>query len=272
MSKRNTQQAKTAARERLRAERERQAKRDKTRRQAIVAGSIVAVLAIAGGAGYLVMQSLKPSQWEAAKDKALVAPKNTTGKNHTTVTLGEETAKKTIIAYEDPRCPICATFEQTIGPTITKDLKDGKYKIQYVGATFLDTNLPGEGSRNALSALGAALNVSKDAFASYKEALYSAKYHPEETDDKFKNDSYLIEIADTVSELKNNKTFQKDVKDGTFDRWAIEMSKNFNDNKYDIEGTPSFVMDGKKVTGPDNKNAPMTVEDWNAAVDKALKG
>ncbi|MFE7465657.1 thioredoxin domain-containing protein [Streptomyces sp. NPDC057499] len=272
MSKRNSQQAKTAARERLRAERERQAKRDKARRQAIVAGSIVAVLAIAGGAGYLVMQSLKPSHWEAAKDKALVAPKNTTGKNNTTVVLGQDSAKKTIIAYEDPRCPVCATFEQAVGPTVEKDLKDGKYKLQYVGATFLDNNLPGEGSRNALSALGAALNVSKDAFASYKEVLYSAKYHPEETDDKFKDDSYLIKIADTVSELKNNKTFQKDVKDGTFDRWAIEMSKNFDDNKYDIQGTPSFVVDGKKITGSDGKNAPMTAEEWNTAVDKALKG
>ncbi|MGW1104794.1 thioredoxin domain-containing protein [Streptomyces sp. NPDC002540] len=271
MSKRNSQQAKTAARERLRIERERQAKRDKVRRQIKVAGSIVAVLAIAGGIGYFVVQGNKPSQWEAAKDKALVAPKNTTGKNNTTVTLGQDSAKKTIIAFEDPRCPICATFEQTVGPTVEKDLKDGKYKLQYVGATFLDTNLPGEGSRNALSALGAALNVSKDAFASYKEALYSAKYHPEETDDKFKDDAYLIEIADTVSELKNNKPFQKDVKDGTFDRWAIEMSKNFDDNKYGVEGSPSFVTDGKKITGPDGKNAPMTVDDWNTAVDKALK-
>ena len=51
MSKRNSQASKTAARERLRQERERQAKRDKVRRQVIVAGAVVAVLAIAGGIG-----------------------------------------------------------------------------------------------------------------------------------------------------------------------------------------------------------------------------
>ncbi|MDX6348218.1 MAG: hypothetical protein QOF84_3008, partial [Streptomyces sp.] len=45
MSKRNSLAAKTAARERLRAERERQAKRDKLRRQILVAGGVVATLA-----------------------------------------------------------------------------------------------------------------------------------------------------------------------------------------------------------------------------------
>ncbi|MFJ8823294.1 thioredoxin domain-containing protein [Streptomyces sp. NPDC102467] len=272
MSKRNSQTAKTAARERLRVERERQAKKDKAKRQAIVAGSIVAVLAIAGVASYLVMQGNKPSYWEAAKDDALVAPKNTSGKNNTTVVLGKDSAKKTIIAYEDSRCPVCAAFEQAVGPTLKKDLDAGKYKIQYVGATFLDTNLQGEGSKNALSALGAALNVSKDAFWDYKEAMYSTKWHPEETTDKFKDDSYLIKIANTVPALKNDKTFQKDVKDGTFDKWALEMSKGFDDNKYGVQGTPAFVLDGKKITGSDGDNAPNTADGWNSAVDKALKG
>ncbi|MFD8115260.1 hypothetical protein ACFV43_17350, partial [Streptomyces microflavus] len=42
MSKRNTQQNKAAARDRLRAEREAQAKKDKTRKQVVVAVSVVA--------------------------------------------------------------------------------------------------------------------------------------------------------------------------------------------------------------------------------------
>ncbi|MFI7008042.1 thioredoxin domain-containing protein [Streptomyces sp. NPDC050145] len=271
MSKRNTQQAKNAARERLRVERERQAKKDKTKRQAIVAASIVAVLAVAGGVGYLVMQNNKPTQWEAAKDASLVAPKNTSGKNNTTVILGKESAKKTLKLYEDSRCPVCASFEQTVGPTVKKDLEAGKYNIQYVGATFLDTNLQGEGSKNALSALGSALNVSQDAFIDYKEALYSKKFHPEETDDKFADDAFLIKIANTVPELKDNKTFQKDVKDGTFDKWALEMSTLFDKNKDGVQGTPSLIMDGKKITGSDGENAPMTVAEFNAAIDKALK-
>ncbi|GHE87287.1 DSBA oxidoreductase [Streptomyces spiralis] len=269
MSKRNSQQAKTAARERLRVERERQAKRAKVKRQIIVACSVVAVLAAAGGIGYAVVQSNKPGYWEAAKDQKLVKPANTTGADGTTVVIGKSTAKKTLVVYEDPRCPVCAQFEQTVGETVKKDIDDGKFKLQYVGATFLDKNLPGEGSKNALSALGAALNVSPEAFLEYKAAMYSAKWHPEETDDKFKDDAYLIKIADTVPALKGNAAFQKAVKDGTYDRWALEESKIFD--KDGIQGTPTLKMDGKTLTGSDGKNAPMTVAEFDKAIDAALK-
>ncbi|MFB6678908.1 thioredoxin domain-containing protein [Streptomyces sp. NPDC057684] len=268
MSQRNSQAAKTAARERLRVERERQAKKEKAKRQVTVAGAIVAVLAIAGGVGYFVMQANKPSYWEAAKDDKLVAPANTSGKNGTTVVIGKDSAKKTLEMYEDPRCPICATFEQTVGSNVDKDVEAGKYKIQYIGATFIDNSDNGEGSKNALSALGAALNVSPEAFLEYKTALYSKANHPEETDDKFKKDAYLIKVANTVDALKNNKAFQKNVEDGTYDKWALTMSQKFDDS--DVKGTPTLKMDGKTVTGPDG-NAPMTVADYTTAIDKALK-
>ncbi|WP_328668578.1 thioredoxin domain-containing protein [Streptomyces sp. NBC_00328] len=280
MSKRNSQESKTAARERLRLERERQAKRDKVKRQAIVAGSLVAVLAIAGGIGYAVVQNNKPSQWEAVASDKVVAPANTTGKDGTTVVIGKSTAKKTLKLYEDPRCPICATFEQTVGPTVKKDLDAGKYKIQYIGGTFIDGDSDekgkiqigsrGEGSKTAMSAMGAALNVSQEAFLEYKSALYSAKYHPEETTDKFKSDDYLIKVANTVDALKNNTTFQNAVKNGTYDAWALAMSETWNTNKDGVNGTPSLVMDGKKVTTSDG-NAPMTVADFTTAIDAALK-
>ncbi|MGW1891993.1 thioredoxin domain-containing protein [Streptomyces sp. NPDC002004] len=272
MSKRNSHEAKTAARDRLRAERERQAKKDKAKRQVVVALSVVGVLAAAGGVGYAVVQANKPAHWEAAKTAKLVEPGNTTGKDGTTVVLGKPDAKQTLKVYEDPRCPVCSDFEQAVGTTVDKDLKSGKYKIQFIGATFLDRNLPGEGSRNALSALGAALNVGPDAFIAYKHELYSAKYHPDEREDKLKSDAYLLKIADQVPALKNNAAFRKDVENGTYDRWALEMSKLFDKNKDGVTGTPSFVMNGKKLTGPDGKNAPMNPADYNAAIDKAIAG
>lgn len=271
MSNRNTQANKAAARERLRAERERQAKKDKTRRQIIVGVSIVGVLAVVGAAAWGVMQLNKPSHWAAAKDaKNVTAPKNTSGENGTTVVIGKSTAKKTLELYEDSRCPICGTFEQSVGETVRKDVDAGKYKIKYIGATFIDDMSDGEGSKNALSALGAALNVSPDAFLDYKAALYSAKYHPEETDDKFKDDSYLIKVADTVDALKGNAAFQKDVKDGTYDSWAMKMSAAFDDSG--VRGTPTLKMDGKTLTDGQSENAPMTVEAFNTAITAALKG
>jgi len=273
MSKRNSAAAKTAARERLRIEREREAKRAKTKRQIIVGLSVVGVLAAAGGIGYAVVQANKPAYWDDVKSQKLVKPANTSGEDGTTVVIGKADAKKTLAMYEDPRCPICAQFEQTVGPTVDKDVAAGKYKIQYVGATFLDDKLTGEGSKNALSALGAALNVSPEAFLEYKTALYSTKYHPEESDDKFKDDSYLIKVADTVSALKNNAKFQSAVKNGTYDKWALVMSAKFDSDgkKYNIEGTPSLVMDGKLIKAA-NGNVPMSVADYETAIAAALKG
>ncbi|WP_299531124.1 DsbA family protein [uncultured Streptomyces sp.] len=271
MSNRNSQQNKAAARERLRAERERQAKKDKARKQVIVALSVVVALAAVGGIAYGVSQMNKPDAWEAAGDaKSVTAPKNTSGTDGTTVVVGESSAKKTLELYEDSRCPICASFEQTVGETIAKDVEDGKYKIKYIGATFIDNSDNGEGSKNALSALGAALDVSPEAFLDYKAALYSAKYHPEESQDKFAKDSYLIDVADSVDALKGNKAFQKNVEDGTFDAWAVKMSKTFDESG--VQGTPTLKMDGKNVTAEGSENAPMTVAEYTTAIDKALKG
>lgn len=270
MSSRNSQANKQAARERLRAERELQAKKDRTKRQFIVAGSVVAVLAIAGGVGYFVVQANKPKAWEAAETASVVKPANSTGTDGTTVVIGKPAAKKTLELYEDPRCPACAGFEQANGEQIKKDVDAGKYKIQYIGAMFIDNMAGGVGSKNATSALGAALNVSPDAFLAYKGALYSQANHPEETVDKFADDNYLIKIGDQIPALKGNKKFQDAVKAGTYDAWALKMSAKFDSSG--IKGTPSLKMDGKPVVKEGTDAAPTTPADFGAALEKALKG
>ncbi|MFG3658907.1 DsbA family protein [Streptomyces sp. NPDC047706] len=262
MSKRNSQAAKTAARERLRAEREREAKRAKVRRQIIVACSVVGVLAVAGGIGYAVVQTNQPGKWEAAADAKVVAPANTSGKDGTTVLVGDSTSDNVVHLYEDPRCPACASFEQTVGETVNKGMEDGDYKLSLTLGTFLDGNLGGEGSKNALSALGAALNVSPEAFLDYKAALYSAEYHPEESSDEFAKDDYLIKVADTVDALKNNKKFQDAVEKGTYDAWAVKMSDSF-DNTKDVKSTPTIKINDKVIENPSS------VAEWEQALKDA---
>ncbi|MFD3548881.1 DsbA family protein [Streptomyces sp. NPDC058655] len=264
MSSRNSQANKAAARERLRAEREAQAKKDKVRRQLTVAGTVLAVLALAGGIGYWAVQANQPGYWEKAAEAELVQPKNTEGENGTTVVVGKADAKKTLELYEDSRCPACASFEQAVGEQVKKDVDAGKYKLRFFGATFIDNAVKGEGSKNALSALGAALNVGPQAFLDYKAALYSKELHPEETVDSFAKDDYLLKVADTVPALKGNAEFKKAVEDGTYDRWALEMAKSFN--KSGVTGTPTLKMDGKKI------ETPATSEAFTQAIDKAVAG
>ncbi|MGW7573781.1 thioredoxin domain-containing protein [Streptomyces sp. NPDC054765] len=281
MSNRNNQANKQAARERLRAERERQAKKDRIRRQLIVGGAIVGVLAIAGGIGVAVAGmggdssagSSGGTDWAKAAKATLVKPAHTSGANGTTVVVGKKDAKNTLNLFEDPRCPGCAAFEQTVGATVEKDINDGKYKASYHLGTFLDANLKGTGSKNALSALGAALDVSPDAFLKYKYALYSKQYHPDETGpDKFADDSYLIKVADTIPALKGNAAFQKAVTSGTYDRWALEMSKAFSAVK-DVTSTPTIKLNDTVLgtDSPQGKVAPSSVAAFNSMVAKALK-
>jgi len=274
MSNRNSHQNKQAARERLRAERERQAKKDRVRRQLFVGGAVLAVLAIAGGIGYAVtnMNTDDVNQkWRAAAEKKpLTKPANTSGPQGTTVVIGDKKSKNTLHVYEDMRCPVCAQFEKFTGPTVLKDIKDGTFKAQFTMGTFLDDNkqMPGAGSKNALSALGAALNVSPQAFLDYKTALYSPKNHPEETDDAFADNQKLLDVAQQVKELKGNAAFEKAVKKGTYDRWALAMSKTFDQAK-GVTGTPSFKLNGKKLeTGG---NPPMTPDQFTPLVQQNLK-
>ena len=87
--------------------------------------------------------------------------------------------------------------------------------------------------------------MSTEAFKEYHGLLYSAEHHPAESEDKFADNEYLLDVAKNVDELKGNKQFQKDVNKGTFDKWALEMISSFDDAG--IEGTPTVKIDGKKI-------------------------
>jgi protein-disulfide isomerase len=245
MSKRNSQEAKRAARDRLRAERERQAKKDKMRRQLLVGVAVLGVLAVAGGIFFAVTKLTAPSGWEAAKEQKLVKPANSSGDGGEYILIGDEGAKKTVDVYEDLRCPACAQFEQGAGKLLVKGAEDDKYKLKVHLGDLIDGNLGGDGSKNAISALGAALNVSKDAYREYHDKLYSPQFHPQETQDKFAEDDYLLEVADSVPALKKDAGFKKDVEDGTYDKWALEMVADFKKGK--VQATPTIRIDGKDV-------------------------
>jgi protein-disulfide isomerase len=252
MSTRNSKQSKAAARERLRIQREKEAKRAKIRRQVLVGVGVVVVLAAAGGIAVAVNNAnkpSKPSKWTAAAKKPLVKPAGTSGTNGTVITLGDASNKNTVEEWEDMRCPYCAAYEQESGAAVLQGVKDGKYKIVLHMGTFLDQN-GGVGSKQALSALGAALNVSPDAFEQFHTLLYSKAVHPDENTDTFGDPAKLISIAQKVPALKGNKKFSDAVTNGTYDKWALDTSDVFEKNYLDtkaISGTPTVHVNGKNL-------------------------
>ncbi|MEU5210700.1 thioredoxin domain-containing protein [Streptomyces sp. NPDC020742] len=265
----NSQQARTAARERIRAERERQKKQERMRRQLVVAGAVVGALAVAGGVGFGIMKATAPTGWEAAKEAKQIAPAHTQGKDHTEILIGDPKAKQTLEVFEDVRCPACAAFEQSSGKALLKDIEDGRYKVRFTMYTFIDGAGGGEGSKNALSALGAALNVSPEAFLKYKAALYSTKFHPDEREDLYAKDSELLKVAADVPELRNNKAFETAVKKGTYDRWTMDMTALFG--RKGVRGTPTFMHGDKKLAMDKIPEQRMTQEQYNQLAEANFK-
>ncbi|MFJ1586689.1 thioredoxin domain-containing protein [Streptomyces sp. NPDC088197] len=249
------------ARERLRLEREQQAKHDRIRRQLIAGGGVVTALIIA--AGVTVFATTRDDA-EATAEKPLVQPANTSGQEGATLVLGH--AKDRLDLYEDPRCPVCAEFEQNVGPEVLKGYRDGRYRLSFNFRNFLDARFGGHGSHRALEALGADLNVSREAFLDYHAELYSKENHPSEENDRFNSTSYLLKIADKVPALKGSAKFETAVKEGTFATWANRMVENFNTSK--IAGTPTLRYNGRTVAGSSG-TAPMTPPDFTQALNAA---
>lgn len=234
------------ARERMREEREAQARRTELRGRILIGGSLVAVLALAVGIGvYAANSSDSPDSGDEAAGKPFVQPANTTGKDGIVVPYGKADAKNVLSVWLDPRCPYCAGVEIGLGKTIKEQADAGTYRVEYHFATFLDKALGGgKGSKRAVNALGAAVNESPEKFMEYLQVLY--KNHPEkETDDKFGSTATLLELADQVPGLRT-PGFNKAVKELTYTPWVEKVGQAFYDQN--MQGTPDVSVNGKKLT------------------------
>ncbi|MFD9411084.1 thioredoxin domain-containing protein [Streptomyces sp. NPDC059989] len=244
MATSTTKKQRREGRERLRAEREAQARRARLRGRLLIGGALAAVLGIAVGVGAYAMSATGTGDGEAA-GKPFVQPANTTGEDGIVVPYGKADAKHTLTVWLDPRCPYCAGAEQGLGPTIKEQADAGAYRVEYRFATFLDGALGGgKGSKRALNALGAAVNESPEKFMEYLQVLF--RNHPEkETDDKFASTTTLLDLADQVPGL-NTPAFNKAVKELTYMPWAEKVGQAFYDEN--VKGTPAVFIDGTKIT------------------------
>lgn len=235
------------ARDRMRAEREAQARRAKLRGRVLIGGALVAVLAVAVGVGLYAADSSGSGDGsgDEAAGKPFVQPANTTGKDGIVIPYGKADAKNVLSVWLDPRCPYCAGVEIGLGGTFKEQADAGTYRVEYHFATFLDKALGGgKGSKRAVNALGAAVNESPEKFMEYLQVLY--KNHPaKESDDKFGSTATLLDLADQVPGLRT-PAFNKAVKELTYMPWAEKVGQAFYDQN--MQGTPDVSVNGKKLT------------------------
>ncbi|QFX84485.1 thioredoxin domain-containing protein [Streptomyces sp. SYP-A7193] len=231
-------QGKRGAREKLAAEREKQKSRDKRRRALIVGASVVCVLGLAAVIGVVAANAGKDDGSESSGP--IVAPSGAQGKDGLAIPVGKESAKSTLVVWEDFRCPACKAFELAYRDTVHELTDAGQLKVEYHLATIIDGNMGGTGSRKAANAAACAQDAGK--FPAYHDVLYDNQ--PPETDDAFADEGKLLDLAGKVDGL-DTALFQECVKDGKHDSWVEKSNKAFQEGGF--SGTPTVLLDGKNI-------------------------
>ncbi|WP_052434164.1 DsbA family protein [Streptacidiphilus melanogenes] len=259
-------EARASARERLAQQRARQKQIQARRRTAKIGAAVAAVLAVT--AGIAVAIGTASTSTPGAASGPLVVPANASGTNGTVIVYGNPNAKHTLDVWEDFRCPICDKLEKADGPTIQQLADSGTYKIQYHLATFLDRNLGGTGSMDALQVAGAALADGGTAkFKAFHDVLYANQ--PSEQTDGFGNLNTLLDLAKKVPGLVTPK-FTKDVQDRVYAPWAGKVSDAFNASG--IQGTPTLKLDGTQLNVFDAQGNAITPTQYAALVQQTVAG
>ncbi|WP_069463589.1 DsbA family protein [Actinacidiphila rubida] len=261
MSQRN-RDGKRSAREALREQRAKDQARDKRKRTLVVAGAVVAVLAIGTGIGLAVAGNSSNSSTSSSSSSGPVTPpKGATGTDNLVIPVGAADAPSTLTIYEDFRCPACDAFEKSFTPTIHQLEDSGQIRTEYHLVTLIDGNLGGTGSLNAANAAACAQDQGK--FRAYHDVLYSNQ--PDEQNDKFADKNTLLTLADKVPGLKT-PAFTACVTDGTHNSWVKKSNDAFNHSGFN--STPTVLLNGKSIYGGNNNLTPASLTQMVQAANK----
>ncbi|MFJ9471045.1 DsbA family protein [Streptomyces caniferus] len=259
MSQKN-HEGKRTARERMQEQREKERTRARRRRQAVVAGSVLAVLAVAGG---IAIWATSSGGGKSSSDNETARPKQASGGSRPAIPVGAPNAPSTLTVWEDFRCPACQQFETGFRPVVHELEDSGRLKSEYHLVTIIDGNAGGKGSLNAANAALCAQDAGK--FRAYHDVLYS--HQPPETEDKFADKQYLLQLAGKVKGLVT-PAFTTCVNDGRYDRFVQKSTDAFATSGY--RGTPTVLLNGKDLAK--EKGGRFTPADLKKMVLDADKG
>ncbi|WP_433888795.1 DsbA family protein [Streptomyces sp. CA-111067] len=260
MSEKN-REAKRSAREALQEQRAKEKARAKRKRTFVVAGGVVAVLAIAAVVGVLVADHQDSN--DSSPSGAVAAPAGATGKDNLVIPVGAANAPSVLTIYEDFRCPACDQFEKQFTPTIHSLEDSGQMRTEYHLVTLIDGNLGGSGSLKAANAAACAQDAGK--FRAFHDVLYTNQ--PDEQTDSFGDNNNLLTLAGKVSGLKT-PTFTACVNNGTHQGWVKKSNTAFGDSGFN--STPTILLNGKTVYG--SSTATLTPDSLKQMVATANKG
>ena len=201
------------------------------RRDVLIGSGAAAIAAAAGISGSFLFGSSAAlaQQFDAAK---LLAPASAVPPDHP---LGPKDAKVTIVEYLSPSCPHCKAFLEQTFPQVKTEYIDTN-KIQFIPRPFI---------RNVLDAVVFML----------AEAAGEAQYH-NVVDTYFKTQDQWVTSKtpnDTLFQIAQQFGFTQETYDA-----ALKNQDIFNGltaiqkqavDEFKLEGTPTFYINGKMMTG-----------------------
>jgi protein-disulfide isomerase len=201
------------------------------KKYSIWAGAIAVIgLVILG----LVMLVNSPAP--SSSEKANVAP--ITSRD---ITNGESKAKVTLIEYADFQCPACAAYH----PIVNQVLEQFKGKIFYAYRIFPLTNI----HKNAIISAQAAYAAKKQGkFFEMSDMLFNKQKEWESLQDPTETFTGYAKVLKLDSDKFKNDMSSSEAKKYVSDSEQEALSEGIN-------STPTFILNGNKITNPQNYDA-----------------
>lgn len=153
----------------------------------------------------------------------------------------------TVELFEDFQCPACAMFEPVNGSRLITWAKEGKIKLVWRPAAFLDDAKAAENqaagnpnsTKRATAAWGCAIDAGKG--AEYHSAIFR---NQPKTEGQGYSDVTLLTLGSQIVPTEKIKSFADCVNNNTYYDWAVASNQVFNNRG--ISSTPTLLINGKE--------------------------
>lgn len=172
-------------------------------------------------------------------------PAHTTGRGRSVLYYGSLDVPCVLELFWELRDPLSARMALPLLDAITGAADRGELVAQFHFAANIDLEYGGDGSRRALSALGAAADTGADAFTELLEALFSCQPRCFATD-AFRDASFLLDVASRVPALRSD-VFDRKVLEDTYADWAQDSVSAFQLSRPGSLGTPTLWVDQRLI-------------------------
>jgi protein-disulfide isomerase len=152
-------------------------------------------------------------------------------------------AAATVDVFEDFQCPHCLEFEQSVGPTLQKDVQANLAQVRYHTMSFLDSATTSHYSSKAANAALCVSDVSVDAFVKFHNQLFTPTVQPKEGSTGNVDFSLYAQQAGLTPDQAS--TFGSCVSTDQYGHLVQAITDNAS--KRGINATPTVLVNGKKV-------------------------